>query len=215
MNKQPLQNPWLATRTRTGSDYDAPYAARAAAGADVHGEANLVMQLLQATNPDAPKPTPYRVLDAGCGTGRIAIELARRGIVTVGVDLDEVMLAQARKKAPQLDWRLGDLSSIALDGDFDAIVLAGNVMIYLTPGTEAATLANLARYLKTGGLLIAAFELTPPSWSDLTIDRYDQLTQTVGLRKVARWSTWEQAPWSSADRYAVSVHTKPPDLTGF
>ena len=214
MGKQPLPNPWLATRTRTGSDYDAPYEARAAAGMDVHGEANLIMQLLHSTSPHAPTPTPYRVLDAGCGTGRIAIELARRGVAIVGVDLDEVMLAQARQKAPQLDWRLGDLSTLALDGGFDAIVLAGNVMIYLTPGTEATTLANMARHLKAGGWLIAAFELTPPTWSNLTIEMYDQLTQTAGLHKVARWSTWEQAPWRSHDRYAVSVHTKLPDLIG-
>ena len=126
----------------------------------------------------------------------------------VGVDLDAVMLTQARSKAPQLDWRLGDLSSIALDGRFDAIVLAGNVMIYLTPGTEAATLANLAHYLRPGGLLVAAFELTPLPWTNLTLDVYDGLADTVGLRKVARWSTWEQALWTSEDEYGVSVHTK-------
>lgn len=208
MTKQTSANPWLATRTRTGRDYDAPYEARAAAGIDVHGEANLIEQLLHSPLNQTHAPLPYRVLDAGCGTGRMAIELARRGMDVVGVDLDEVMLAQARAKAPTLDWHLGDLSTIALDGIFDAIVLAGNVMIYLTPGTEAATLTNLANHLKPGGLLVAAFELTPPPWSKLTLERYDQLTKAVALRNVARWSTWEQAPWHPTDRYAVSVHTK-------
>src|SRR4051812_42226758 len=169
-----ILNPWLATRTRTGREYDAPYEARAAAGMDVHGEANLIEKLLHSELNQAPVTPPYRVLDAGCGTGRMAIELARRGIAVVGVDLDEVMLKQARAKAPELDWRLGDLSLIELDGPFDAIVLAGNVMIYLTPGTEAATLANLARQLKPGGLLIAAFELTVPAWSQLTLAMYDK-----------------------------------------
>ena len=208
MNKQPQTNPWLATRTHTGSEYDAPYEANAAAGMDVHGEANLVEKLLHSDLYQAALTPPYRVLDAGCGTGRIAIELARRGYHIVGVDLDDVMLTQARKKAPQLDWRLGDLSAIALDGVFDAIVLAGNVMIYLTPGTEAATLANMAHHLKPGGLLIAAFELTPQRWTHLTIESYDAMAITAGLRKVARWSTWEQAQWSKGDGYAVSVHTK-------
>lgn len=201
-------NPWLATRNRTGQEYDAPYAARAAAGIDVHGEANLVEQLLHSPLNQSRSPQPYRVLDAGCGTGRTAIELARRGVEIVGVDLDEVMLQQARAKAPHLDWRLGDLSVIALDKTFDLIVMAGNVMIYLTPGTEAATLANLARHLNPGGLLVAAFELTPPSWSRLTLARYDQLTAAEKLTLVARWSTWEQAPWQPTDRYAVSVHRK-------
>jgi SAM-dependent methyltransferase len=201
-------NPWLATRNRTGQEYDAPYAARAAAGMDVHGEANLVEHLLRSLLNQSQSRQPYRVLDAGCGTGRTAIELAQRDIEIVGVDLDAVMLQQARAKAPQLDWRLGDLSVIALDKSFDLIVMAGNVMIYLTPGTEAATVANMARHLKPGGLLVAAFELTPPSWSQLTLAVYDQLTTTADLTLVARWSTWEQTPWQPGDRYAVSVHRK-------
>jgi SAM-dependent methyltransferase len=201
-------NPWLATRNRTGQEYDAPYAARAAAGMDVHGEANLVEHLLRSPLNQSQSRQPYRVLDAGCGTGRTAIELAQRDIEIVGVDLDAVMLQQARAKAPQLDWRLGDLSVIVLDKSFDLIVMAGNVMIYLTPGTEAATVANMASHLKPGGLLVAAFELTPPSWSQLTLAVYDQLTTTADLTLVARWSTWEQAPWQPGDRYAVSVHRK-------
>ncbi|MFN8442969.1 MAG: class I SAM-dependent methyltransferase [Caldilineaceae bacterium] len=135
--------------------------------------------------------------------------LSWHGVVEiVGVDLDKVMLDQARSKAPQLDWRLADLSTITLDKHFDAIVMAGNVMIYLTPGTEAATVTNLARHLKPGGLLIAAFELTPPSWSKLTLTSYDQIATDAKLTLVARWSTWEQAPWQTGDRYAVSVHRK-------
>ncbi len=208
MEKQTVQNPWLATRTRTGREYDAPYEERAAAGIDVHGEANLIEQLLHSEFNQTQSTPPYRVLDAGCGTGRMSIELARRGIEIVGVDLDEVMLKQARTKAPQLEWHLGDLSTITLNGLFDTIVLAGNVMIFLTPGTEAATLANLAQYLKPGGLLVAAFELTPPTWTNLTLETYDQLTTTVGLSQLARWSTWEQTPWTSRDRYAVSVHRR-------
>jgi len=201
-------NPWLVSRKRTGQEYDAPYEARAAAGIDVHGEANLVEFLLNSALNQSQSHQPYSVLDAGCGTGRTAIELARRGNDIVGVDLDEVMLQQARAKAPHLDWRLGDLSMMELGKTFDMIVLAGNVMIYLTPGTEAATITNLAAHLNPGGLLVAAFELTPPSWSKLTLKVYDQLTAAVALTPVARWSTWEQAAWRPGDRYAVSVHRK-------
>jgi SAM-dependent methyltransferase len=208
MEKKTTPNPWLASRTRTGSDYDAPYEARSAAGHDVHGEANLIEKLLNSNLNRAASTRPYRVLDAGCGTGRMSIELTRRGLDTVGVDLDEVMLKQAWAKAPQLDWRLGDLSLIDLDGRFDVIVLAGNVMIYLTPGTEAATLGNMARHLKPGGLLVAGFELTPKTWTDLTLETYDALAAAAGLSLAARWSTWEQAPWKRDDRYAVSVHAK-------
>jgi SAM-dependent methyltransferase len=201
-------NPWLASRTRTGREYDAPYEARAAAGIDVHGEASLVEKLLRSDLNRTGSAPSYRVLDAGCGTGRMAIELHRRGLAITGVDLDEVMLTQARAKAPDLDWRLGDLSTLELDGDYDAIVLAGNVMIYLTPGTEAATLANLARHLRPGGLLIAAFDLTPKPWTKMNLELYDHLAEAANLRPAARWSTWDQHPWSPSDTYAVSVHTR-------
>jgi SAM-dependent methyltransferase len=207
MPNPPATNPWLASRTRTGREYDAPYDARAAAGIDVHGEASLVEKLLRSELNRTGSAPPYRVLDAGCGTGRMAIELHRRGMAITGVDLDEVMLAQAHAKAPDLDWRLGDLLTIELDGSFDAVVLAGNVMIYLTPGTEAATLANLARHLRPGGLLVAGFELTPKPWTNLTLEAYDRLAAAAGLSLAARWSTWDQSPWSSRDHYAVSVHT--------
>ncbi|MGI9120650.1 MAG: class I SAM-dependent methyltransferase, partial [Acidimicrobiales bacterium] len=72
-----------------GDDYDLRFTDRADAGLDVHGEADLVQAL-----------SPASVLDAGCGTGRVTIELARRGIAVVGVDVDAEMLATARAKAP-------------------------------------------------------------------------------------------------------------------
>ncbi len=205
MNQRIERNPWLATRTRTDAEYDAPYEVQAKAGFDVHGEANFIGELL-AEEPN--QKNSWQVLDAGCGTGRISIELAHRGIDVVGVDLDEEMLGQARRKAPQLDWRLGDLSTIALGKLFDCIVMPGNVMIYLTPGSETAVIHNLTRHLKNGGLLVAAFELTPPPWTDMSISKYDQLCHAAGLQPVARWSTWDRDPWQEGDTYAVSVQRK-------
>ena len=67
------QNPWLATNTRTGADYDRPYELRAQQGEDIHGEANLVEKLLLKSYPPLHQP-PYSVMDAGCGTGRMGIE---------------------------------------------------------------------------------------------------------------------------------------------
>lgn len=200
-------NPWLATRTRTGAEYDAPYVERALAGEDIHGEANLVEKLVKAHCAVQPD-TPFRVLDGGCGTGRMGIELAQRGFDVVGVDLDEVMLSQARAKAPHLQWHLSDLATIQIDGKFDAIALAGNVMIYLTPNTERAVLTNMAQHLKKGGLFITAFELNPYPWTQLTLTSYEQMAADAGLALLERWSTWDQDPWKSADTYVVSVCQK-------
>ena len=199
-------NPWLATRTRTGAEYDLPYELREKAGEDVHGEANLVEKLLlEKANPSEDK-RPLSILDAGCGTGRMGIELNKRGFDVVGVDLDAVMLKQAKAKAPQIGWHLADLSTIELQKTFDAIVMAGNVMIYVTPGSETAVLQNMVRHLKPEGLLLAAFELSPKAWTDLTIDKYEQILANLGLRNVHRWSTWDQAPWQTGDQYVVSLH---------
>lgn len=178
---------------------------RANMGEDIHGEANLVEKLLLKEYPPQGNP-PYAVLDAGCGTGRMGIELARRGFDVVGVDLDEVMLNQAKAKAPEMSWVLGDLTAVSLNKKFDAIVMAGNVMIYVTPHTEQAVLQNMTRHLKPHGLLLAAFELTPKSWTQLTRQKYEQLMADLGFQLLARWSTWEQAPWQHGDSYLVCLH---------
>ena len=189
-------NPWLRTRTATGDEYDAPYERRAAAGENVHGEADFVMGFAPAT-----------VLDGGCGTGRIGRELARRGAEVVGVDLDEMMLATARRKAPHLAWQCADLGTIDLRRTFDVVLLAGNVMIFLTPGTEGAVLRRLAAHLAPGGRLVAGFEL---QGGRLPLARYDELAAAAGLRLAERWSTWDRDPWTAASAYAVSVHTLRP-----
>lgn len=147
------------------------------------------------------------VLDAGCGTGRVAIELDRRGIEVVGVDLDPGMLATARRKAPELTWIEDDLATVTLNRRFDVVVMAGNVMIFLTPGSEGAVVANLARHLAPGGALVAGFQLLP---GRLALGAYDRHAAEAGLVLGERWATWERAPWSPGGDYAVSVHRRPP-----
>ena len=144
------------------------------------------------------------MLDAGCGTGRVAIELAGRGFSVVGVDADAPMLATATSKAPDLSWVRADLADLnsAVPGPFDLALLAGNVMIFLEPGTEARTLAALADRLAPGGLLVAGFSVRPRR---LTLERYDQLAGDAGLQPVSRWATWDGGPFDGGD-YAVSVH---------
>jgi SAM-dependent methyltransferase len=186
------ENRWLQTRDVVGDEYDARYERLAAAGENVHGEANFVMRF-----------SPASVLDAGCGTGRVARELARRGVAVDGVDIDEEMLETARRKAPDLHWHRGDLVSVRLRRRFSIVLVAGNVMILLTPGTESAVVANLVRHLEPGGLLIAGFQLAPDR---MTIEEYDRITDAAGLALIERWSTWEQAPWDPYGKYALSVH---------
>ena len=58
-------------------------------------------------------------------------------------------------------WVEGDLADVDLDRTFDGIVMAGNVMIFVTPGTEGAVMTNMARHLEPGGVVVAGFSLVP------------------------------------------------------
>ncbi len=179
-----------------GDEYDARFAQFAAQGRYLHGEADLVAAL--AGDP------PSLMLDAGCGTGRVAIELARRGYEVVGIDAEPAMLDTALTKAPDLEWTLGDLSTAALpDSYFDLAVAAGNVMIFLELGTEGAVVSNLARTVVPGGLVVAGFQVG----RQLSLERYDALSAAAGLELVDRFATWERASYMGGD-YAVSVHRR-------
>ncbi len=194
---------WGQADAPRGDDYDARWRTLAAAGENIHGEADLVQSLV---------PGGGCVLDAGCGTGRVAIELARRGVEVVGVDADPAMLAAARTKAPDLDWIEADLAALSTTmelapGPFDLVLLAGNVMIFLEPGTEQRVVDNLAARLVPGGLLVAGFSLRP---NRLSLAGYDDLAAAAGLTLLDRWSTWDGAPFTGGD-YAVSVHRSGPE----
>jgi SAM-dependent methyltransferase len=192
------------------ADYDERWIALAATGQHVHGEADLVAALLAANSEAeavAGTTVATSVLDGGCGTGRVAIELAARGFSTLGIDVDVDLLARAREKAPDLEWIEADLSSLPAGvarGPFDAAVLAGNVMIFVAPGTEGAVLTNVAARLAPGGLLVAGFQLS----GRLTVARYDEHARAAGLVAVGRWSTWDQAPFTD-DGYVVTAHRDP------
>ena len=186
-------NRWLSEAQGRAATYDDRWEELAARGENVHGEADLVLSL-----------GPRSVLDAGCGTGRVAIELHRRGLDVVGVDLDPAMLARARAKFPDVGWVHADLVDVDLGRRFDAVVLAGNVMIYLEPGTESAVVANLARHLEPGGALVAGFELQPGRYD---LASYDDAAAAAGLTLAERWATWDRDRYDPrTGSYAVSVH---------
>lgn len=178
------------------TSYQARFDALAASGADVHGEAAFVCRL---------EPAPRSVLDAGCGTGRVAIELARRGLEVVGVDVDPAMLAEARRLGPHLDWRLHNLVGLDLGRTFDAVLLAGNVPLFTAPGTEAALIASCSRHVAPGGWLVAGFSLGRGH----TVEAHDAACAAAGLEPAGRYATWDGDPWDPGSGYALLVHRRP------
>ncbi len=182
-----------------GPEYAARFAALVDAGEDVHGEADFCHRLL------APGS---RVVDGGCGTGRVGIELARRGHRVVGIDVDVSMLAEARRAAPGATWIEADLLAVTSEqagAPADLVVLAGNVVVYLAPGTEPVLPSHLGTWLAPGGLLVAGFavdrHVRPADW--------DRWCAAAGLRHVASHSGWDGSPSTPGADYLVSVHRLP------
>jgi SAM-dependent methyltransferase len=182
---------WAAWRAAADlHEYETRWQRLEASGEAVHGEADLVRSF-----------EPRRVLDAGCGMGRVAIELARHGIDVVGADLDDDLLAVARRHAPQLRWSHADLAVDPLGGPYDVAVMAGSVMVFCRPADRRPIVANLATHLVPGGRLVAGFplEATPGA---LTAAEYADACVAAGLVVEARWSTWDRVPFDE--------HASPP-----
>jgi SAM-dependent methyltransferase len=101
-----------------------------------------------------------RILDIGCGTGRHAIEMTRRGYVVVGVDLSESQLRRAREKASALKldivFRKEDARALPFAGEFDMAVMLceGGFPLMETDEMNFQILQGAARALKPGGKFI-------------------------------------------------------------
>lgn len=89
----------------------------------------------------------FRVLDAGCGTGALAVEAARRGAHVVAIDLSPTLVNLAAERMPRdlkgsVDWHSGDMLDAKL-GEFDHVVCMDSVIHYQTADAVKA-LATLA-----------------------------------------------------------------------
>ena len=176
-------------------DYAESMRQRARDGDDLEGEARLM---------DALVAPGSRILDAGCGQGRIAGALHRRGHEVVAVDIDPVLLAAAREDNPGPTYLLADLTALDLSGlfhggPFDAIVCAGNVITFVAPGAELETLRSLRRHLVSGGLCLVGFQV-----ERMDLDDFDRDLAEAGFVLEQRFATWDLQPWHDEAEFAVS-----------
>lgn len=177
------------------------FRALARSGADLAGEARLV---------DAMLPRGARVLDAGCGQGRTGGALHAAGHRVVGVDADAVLVAAAAVDNPGPRYLVADLSTLDLVSagepePFDGAVMAGNVLPFVAPGSEAAVLAGIARHLRPDGFLVTGFGAD----RGYAVADLDGHAREAGLVVEHRFATWDLRPWHDAATFAVVVLRRP------
>lgn len=182
-------------------DYAQRWVDMVADGVDIDGEARLV---------DAMAPRGARILDVGCGQGRMGIYLHERGHRVTGVDLDPYLIERAREACPEASWEVSDLAADGwAAGPFDLAVSAGNVLAFVDPADRQTVLANLAARLapvdeETHGLpgrLVVGFGLDR-GW---TREEFDADAAQAGLRAEQRWSTWDLRPFTDRSGFMVAV----------
>ncbi|HEY0698475.1 MAG TPA: methyltransferase domain-containing protein [Micromonospora sp.] len=170
-------------------------------GADLAGEARLL---------DAMVPPRSRILDAGCGTGRVGAELAARGHDVVGVDADPELIAAARVDHPGPTWLVADLAELDLAAlgqpePFDAAVVAGNVMAFVAPGTERDVLTRIAAHVRPDGVVVVGFGTD----RGYRLADFDADLAAAGLELEHRFATWDLRPFRPDADFAVSVLRRP------
>ena len=170
----------------------------AAQGTDLAGEARFMDALLDRG---------ARVLDAGCGPGRVAGALHERGHTVVGVDVDPALIAAAREDHPGPRYVVADLAALELPDEepFDAAVLAGNVLVFVAPDTEQAVLRRVAALVRPDGAVVTGFA-TDRGYAVADLDRH---AAAAGLRLEQRFATWDLRPWHDDAPWAVSVFRVP------
>jgi 2-polyprenyl-3-methyl-5-hydroxy-6-metoxy-1,4-benzoquinol methylase len=173
----------------------------AAEGVDLAGEARLV---------DAMLARGSRVLDAGCGPGRVGAELFARGHEVVGADVDPELIAAAEQDHPGPTWLVADLATLDLGAQgqptlFDAAVLAGNVLAFVAAGTERDVLTRVAAHVRPDGFVITGLG-TDRGYPVADLDRD---AEAAGLVVEHRFATWDLRPWSDESSFTVTVLRRP------
>lgn len=178
-------------------NYAQRWKAFVAQGKDIDGEARLI---------DALSPRHARILDAGCGTGRVGGYLAKRDHEVIGTDIDPILIGHAKEDFPEATWVVGDLSEDEIPAqDIDVVVCAGNVMGFLDPAGRAPALENIFRTLRPGGRLLVGFG-AGRGWA---FDDFLATAKEAGFEVQFCYESWDLQPFTPASDFLVAQLARP------
>ena len=165
-----------------------------AAGHDLYGEARTVDAMVERNS---------RILDAGCGPGRLGGRLFELGHRVVG---DPALIAAAEEDHPGPLWLVGDLAELDLPAKgisegFDVIVSAGNVMGFLAPSTRGEVLRRFAAHLAPNGRVIVGFG----AGRGYEFAEFFADAEEAGLELDLALSTWNLHPFKADSDFLVAV----------
>lgn len=130
------------------------------------------------------------VLEFGCGTGRVLVPTAERGVEITGVDGSEAMLRRLREKLPGADVRLGDMRNFDAGRKFALVTIPFRPIAHVLDAEDHVRLfANMRRHLAPEGRLV--FDFFHPKLAFLTAPRPEKLDfeRIEGERRVRRYSS--------------------------
>ncbi|GAA3636691.1 class I SAM-dependent methyltransferase [Kineosporia mesophila] len=169
------------------------FRAMAEQGADLDGEGRMI---------DAMVPRGSKILDAGCGPGRLGGYLAGRGHEVIGMDIDPTLIAAAEDDHQGPTWLVGDLGELDLPGSaFDVIVCAGNVMTFCAPSTRGEILRRFRRHLLPGGRVVIGFG----AGRGYEFDDFFGDANRADLVAELLLSTWDLRPFAPDSDFIVAV----------
>jgi SAM-dependent methyltransferase len=189
--ENPGHSSWYIERFRT----------MAANGDDLDGEARFI---------DALVPRGARILDAGCGPGRVGGALFERGHQVVGVDVDPALIEAAEQDHPGPTWLVGDLAELDLasrgiDDGFDVIVCAGNVITFVPAADRRPALEHMGRHLADDGRIAIGFG----DHRGYGFDEFRTDVVAAGLEVDLELATWDVRPFRPGSDFLVALLRRP------
>jgi len=185
----PNHSSWYIARFRTME----------AEGRDLGGEARLINAMCSSGS---------RILDAGCGPGRVGAFLHAAGHDVVGVDVDPALIAAAEQDRPGQRWLVSDLAELDLAAEgiiepFDMAVCAGNVATFLAPSTRVEVLTRIGHHVAHDGRLVIGFGLN----RDYELDDFRSDIAAAGLTIQLELESWDVRPFTPESDFLVAVLT--------